>query len=82
MSTTFFGPIIITVVATTIIAPILLKLVFRSKKKAAPEAEVVETSPLTEGLVEVYEYSQAAKTAPENEDPVPIIQKKKSNSKK
>ena len=33
MSTTFFGPIIITVVATTIIAPILLKLVFRSKKK-------------------------------------------------
>ena len=31
MSTTFFGPIIITVVATTIIAPILLKLVFRSK---------------------------------------------------
>ena len=34
MSTTFFGPIIITVVATTIIAPILLKLVFRSPRKA------------------------------------------------
>ena len=32
MSSVFFGPVIITVVITTIAAPILLKLVFRSKK--------------------------------------------------
>ena len=63
MSTTFFGPIIITVVATTIIAPILLKLVFRSKKKADGQSavEAEEKSPLAEGLAEIYEYSQAAK---------------------
>ena len=84
MSTTFFGPIIITVVATTIIAPILLKLVFRSKKKADGQSavEAEEKSPLAEGLAEIYEYSQAAKTAPEEEEPESIIKKKKSESKK
>ncbi len=79
MSTTFFGPIIITVVATTIIAPILLKLVFRSKKKADGQSavEAEEKSPLAEGLAEIYEYSQAAKTAPEEEEPESIIKKEK-----
>ena len=32
MSQQFFGPVIITVVATTIIAPILLKVAFRNGK--------------------------------------------------
>lgn len=45
MSSVFFGPVVITVVITTIAAPILLKLVFRSKtKKSDP--------PVTNGLVE------------------------------
>ena len=40
MSSVFFGPVIITVVITTIAAPILLKLVFRSKQdKTDPPIE-------------------------------------------
>ena len=42
MSSTFFGPIIITVVATTIAAPILLKLVFREKKQHSPEPKKLD----------------------------------------
>lgn len=38
MSTVFFGPIIIMVVITTIIAPILLKLAFRKDKATPPDA--------------------------------------------
>lgn len=45
MSSIFFGPVVITVVITTIAAPILLKLVFRSKgNKSDP--------PVKNGLVE------------------------------
>ena len=44
--------------------------------------EAEEKSPLAEGLAEIYEYSQAAKTAPEEEEPESIIKKKKSESKK
>ena len=46
MSTTFFSPIIVTVIITTIISPILLKLAFRSKNDV-----LVET---TNSLVEDY----------------------------
>jgi len=35
MSSNFFGPIVIMVVITTIITPILLKIVFTDKKKIA-----------------------------------------------
>lgn len=42
----YFGPIIIMVVVTTIITPILLKLVFRSKN-----AEVVEETPVEDAVV-------------------------------
>lgn len=62
----YFGPIIIMVVVTTIITPILLKLVFRSKN-----AEVVEETPVEDAVVKSYEgsllyelYQQAADNAP------------------
>ena len=44
--------------------------------------EAEEKSPLAEGLAEIYEYSQAAKTAPEEEEPESIIKKKNQNLKR
>ena len=62
----YFGPIIIMVVVTTIITPILLKLVFRSKN-----VEIVEESPVEDAVVKSYEgsllyelYQQAADNDP------------------
>ncbi|MCI9625349.1 MAG: cation:proton antiporter [Clostridia bacterium] len=62
----YFGPIIIMVVVTTIITPILLKLVFRSKN-----AEVTEEAPVEDAVVKSYEgsllyelYQQAADNDP------------------
>ena len=50
MNPTLFGPIVIMVVATTIVTPILLKLVYRSKNKS--EAPEVETDMVKSELVE------------------------------
>lgn len=54
MSSTFFGPVVITVVFTTIVTPILLKLVFHSKKdgKTPPEPEF--QSDLIDGYEEIF----------------------------
>ena len=49
MSTNLFGPVVIMVVATTIVTPILLKIVF-SKKHAGVDSEPVENK-----LAESYE---------------------------
>ena len=48
MSSVFFGPVIVTVIITTIIAPIFLKIAFRSKK-SPPDASA------TNSLVEDFE---------------------------
>lgn len=53
MSTVFFGPVVIMVVITTIVAPILLKLVFRSKKK-----EPSVSNGLIEGVEELESYDR------------------------
>ena len=59
MSSVFFGPVVITVVLTTIIAPILLKLVFRSKKNSSDDGEQEQpTSKLVERVNELHEYGQ------------------------
>lgn len=51
----YFGPIIIMVVVTTIVTPVLLKLVFRSKQKAGqPEPPA---KPVKDAVVERYENS-------------------------
>ncbi|MGN0597628.1 MAG: cation:proton antiporter [Ruminiclostridium sp.] len=57
MNPTLFGPIVIMVVATTIVTPILLKLVYRSKKKSeAPEVEAdVVKSELVENSTQAFE---------------------------
>ena len=52
MSSVFFGPVIIVVIATTIITPILLKIVFNREKQIA---EPMIESPL------VAEFNEAEK---------------------
>ncbi len=54
MSTVFFGPVILTVIITTIVAPVLLKLAFRSSKT---EAEQLAVSPLVEDFERLNEYN-------------------------
>lgn len=56
MSATYFGPVVITVVVTTIAAPILLKLAFKSRKNEPPEASV--QSPLIDDVEEMDRYAQ------------------------
>ena len=51
----YFGPIIIMVVVTTIVTPVLLKLVFRSKQPAGQEEPPAE--PVKDAVVERYESS-------------------------
>ena len=51
----YFGPIIIMVVITTIITPVLLKLVFRSKKQDGQDTPPAE--PVKDAVVERYESS-------------------------
>ena len=57
MNPTLFGPIVIMVVATTIITPILLKFVYKSKSgEAAEETESdVVKSELVENSTEAFE---------------------------
>ena len=47
MSAAFFGPVVVMVVITTIITPILLKLVFISKKDAGckphPKSKLIQS---------------------------------------
>lgn len=43
MGSVFFGPIVIMIVFTTVITPILLKIVFTSQKKAVSESENIHT---------------------------------------
>ena len=50
MNPTLFGPVVIMVVATTIVTPILLKLVYRSKNKS--EVPETETDTVKSELVE------------------------------
>lgn len=50
MNPTLFGPVVIMVVATTIVTPILLKLVYRSKNKS--EGPETETDTVKSELVE------------------------------
>ena len=63
MGTAFMGPVIIVVIITTIIAPILLKLAFRDRKKKnggdGSPPEVDETIPQT-ALVQDYERAKGA----------------------
>ena len=66
MSSVFFGPVVIVVVFTTILAPILLKLTFGSKKaKKEPEPEV--RTPLMEDYEEVMKYT-TGHVIPESSD--------------
>lgn len=53
MSSSFFGPVVVTVVITTIITPILLKLVFKSRKGKPPAEEPVVQSMLINEYEEV-----------------------------
>ena len=53
MSSSFFGPVVVTVVITTIITPILLKLVFKSRKGKPPTEEPVVQSMLINEYEEV-----------------------------
>lgn len=55
MSTSFFGPVVIMVVCTTVISPILLKIAFKSRN-----SEVIqeEKSPLYNEVEEMYEYKR------------------------
>lgn len=55
MSSVFFGPIVIMVVLTTIVAPILLKLVFRSKKGSDGDQDS-QPSKLVEQVNELHDY--------------------------
>ena len=54
LSNTLLGPVIITVVVTTIISPILLKLVFRSK---SGDDDSREESQLAKGYEKVLDYT-------------------------
>ena len=54
LSNTLLGPVIITVVVTTIISPILLKLVFRSK---SGDNDTHEESQLAKGYEKVLDYT-------------------------
>lgn len=54
MSATFFGPVIITVIITTIIAPIFLKMSFRSKTVIAEKV----TNSLVENFTEMDNYNK------------------------
>jgi Kef-type K+ transport system membrane component KefB len=56
MSATYFGPIIVTVIITTIIAPIFLKFSFHNKANAS---EVQVTSELIEDYKEMDNYNQS-----------------------
>ncbi len=67
----YFGPIIIMVVVTTIVTPVLLKLVFHSKKESTPQIE----KPVEDAVVKKYQgsllyelYQQAADKDPELEE--------------
>ncbi len=55
MSSVFFGPVIVTVIITTIISPILLKLAFRSKNNQPDEPA---TNSLVEDYVKMDEFNQ------------------------
>ena len=55
MSATFFGPVILTVIITTIVAPILLKLAFRPKNNMVDQPE---TNSLVEDYVKMDEFNQ------------------------
>ena len=57
MSTNLFGPVVIMVVVTTIITPILLKVVFSSKHAG------VDSEPVQNGLADSYEELEALYTA-------------------
>lgn len=59
MNPMFFGPVIIMVVATTIVTPILLRVVYKSKTKGY--SDLVE-SPLVERYQEVAEFDLATQT--------------------
>lgn len=57
MSDVYFGPIVIMVVITTIITPILLKIVFRSRKNAA-EAEPKGGTEFVESYAKRYSFEE------------------------
>lgn len=57
MSTNLFGPVVIMVVVTTIITPILLKVVFSSKHAG------VDSEPVQNGLADSYEELESLYTA-------------------
>ena len=63
MSTAYFAPIAIMVVITTIVTPILLKVVFRSKS-GETAADTVDNS----GIVDVYNRSAQYEQAVQNID--------------
>ncbi len=64
MSSTFLGPVVLVVVITTIVTPILLKLVYKSKKAPAP---VIEENRLAESYEQVFEYQEDANEYTEDE---------------
>ena len=60
MSSVFFGPVVIMVVITTIIAPILLKIVFRPHKNDTNE---VVSNELAEGYEKVITYTSTERNS-------------------
>ncbi len=59
MNPTFFGPVVIMVVVTTIVTPVLLKVVYKGKKTDYQELEYSE---LAEQYQEVKDFDAAAQT--------------------
>lgn len=59
MSSNFLGPVVIVVVVTTIIAPILLKIAFKSKDG---EDKTNSGNKLTEDIDEIYQYKRHPNT--------------------
>ncbi|MFA9379982.1 MAG: cation:proton antiporter [Acetanaerobacterium sp.] len=58
MSSVFFGPVILMVIITTIIAPILLKLTFRPRRDGTNGVAVAATSQLVKDFEQLDEYNQ------------------------
>ena len=56
MKQDFFGPVVIMVVVTTIVTPVLLKLVYREKEKTYSD---LATSPLVEQYEEIKDFDLA-----------------------